>query len=197
MARNFKINPCLNKHVSWMKPGWLELALSTLKVLLFFIQEATVLMKLHDPSWHSLNIGFFRKMFAWHRVIRGNWIPSSISCLKLMSVDKGWLQYFTTALLPHQRNNEIKQNSIKFLPRHVFFNFSLILAGIAGLAGLARPGLEVSELEWPELEGLIFFILRCLHQGEIKQRSLTWYKARFLCPPFAKVGPSLLKNSHL
>ena len=31
----------------------------------------------------------------------------------------------------------------------------------------------------------------CLHQGEIKCRSLTWYTARSLCPPFAKVGPYL------
>ena len=30
-----------------------------------------------------------------------------------------------------------------------------------------------------------------LHQGEIKRRSLTWYTARSLCLPFAKVGPYL------
>ena len=29
----------------------------------------------------------------------------------------------------------------------------------------------------------------CLHQSEIKHRSLPWYIARSLCPPFVKVGP--------
>ena len=34
----------------------------------------------------------------------------------------------------------------------------------------------------------------CLHQGEIKRRSLTWYTARSLCPPFVKVGPYCLSS---
>ena len=33
----------------------------------------------------------------------------------------------------------------------------------------------------------------CLHQSEIKHRSLTWYTARSSCPPFAKVGPYYVK----
>ena len=37
---------------------------------------------------------------------------------------------------------------------------------------------------WPKLTPM-----GCLHQGEIKRRSLTWYTAHSLCPPFAKVGP--------
>ena len=32
-------------------------------------------------------------------------------------------------------------------------------------------------------------LMGCLHQGEIKRRSLIWHTARSLCPPFAKVGP--------
>ena len=32
------------------------------------------------------------------------------------------------------------------------------------------------------------YVMGCLHQGEIKHRSLTWYTAHSLCPPFAKVG---------
>ena len=37
---------------------------------------------------------------------------------------------------------------------------------------------------WPKLTPM-----GCLHQGEIKRRSLTWYTAHSLCTPFMKVGP--------
>ena len=98
----------------------------TLKVLFPFMQETIILMKFQDPSLHSLIIGFSTYTFDWHRVIKGNWIPRLVSPYsKCKSVDKGWRQYFRTAPLPHQRNNEIKQNIITFLTRHVLFIFSL------------------------------------------------------------------------
>ena len=37
-------------------------------------------------------------------------------------------------------------------------------------------------------KGIKIVRMGCLHQGEIKRRSLTWYTAQSLCPPFAKVG---------
>ena len=85
-----------------------------------------MLMKFQDPSLHSLIIGFSTYMFDWHRVIKGNWIPRLVSPYsKCKSVDKGCLQYFRTAVLTHQRNNEIKQNISTFRTRHVFLIFSL------------------------------------------------------------------------
>ena len=113
-----------------MKSGWIQLAFVTLKVLFPFMQETMILMKFQDPSLHSLIIGFSTYTFDWHKVIKGNWIPRSVSPYsKCKSVDKGWLQYFRTAPLPHQRNNEIKQNIITFLTRHIFVIFSLSSMG--------------------------------------------------------------------
>ena len=96
------------------------------KVFFLFKQETRVLMKFQDPSWHSFIIALLMKMFILQRVIRENWIPSLVSpYLKPISVDKGWLQYLSTALVPHQRNKKIKQNIITDFTRHIFFILSL------------------------------------------------------------------------
>ena len=36
--------------------------------------------------------------------------------------------------------------------------------------------------------GITVHLMGCLHQGEIKRCSLTWYTALYLCPPLAKMG---------
>ena len=113
------------------------MAFVTLKVLFPFMQETMILMKFQDPSLHSLIIGFSTYTFDWHKVIKGNWIPRSVSPYsKCKSVDKGWVQYFKTAPLPHQRNNEIKQNIITFLTRHIFLIFSWSSIGFKKLVNL-------------------------------------------------------------
>ena len=126
---------------------------ATFKVLSLFIQEISALRKYQDPSWQSFNIGSLVTILESHRVIRGNWIPCSVSpYLELMSVDNGWLQYLNTALLPHQRNVENKQNVITYFTRHVFFILSL-----NSIAFLDVITANVSTNQW---NGLLIFNFR-------------------------------------
>ena len=50
-----------------------------------------------------------------------------------MSVDKGWLQNLSTALVPHQKNNKIKQNNMAYFTlqsRVILFLNSIALLDI-------------------------------------------------------------------